>query len=110
MPLTEAPHTCVCANWHRYVFSISSVAANVFFVAFIMMSSIGYALVRTSVTNREKQLAIFAFILYSVFDLQSTICTDPTLCQAYEVRATMKMTVFAITCPSHAPDRGRHNA
>jgi hypothetical protein len=65
--------------------AISAVAANVFFVAFVMTASIGYAIVRTSVTYREKQLAVFAFVLYSVFDLQLTICTDPTLCQAYQV-------------------------
>ena len=72
---------------HSYVFSISAVAANVLFIGFIMMASIGYAIVRTSVSYREKQLSICAFILYSVFDLQSTICTDTTLCQAYQVCA-----------------------
>jgi len=66
--------------------AVSGVVADIALLAFVILASVGYALVRSTVTVREKQMFGFAFGLYCLFDLLSELCADTTLCQAYQVR------------------------
>jgi len=67
--------------------AVSGVVADIALLAFVILASVGYAVVRSSVTVREKQMFGFAFGLYCLFDLLSELCADTTLCQAYQVGA-----------------------
>lgn len=68
-----------------YISAVFSVVFNSAFVAFILLSALGYYIVRVQLYQRERQIFGAIYAIFFLFNCLNAFCVNSDLCPAFQV-------------------------